>query len=330
MANISITSACNRDCAYCFAGTRAGAAGRAAGHMPVHRFEAALDFLERSGITEVRLLGGEPTLHPDFGAIVDMVVSRGLSLVLFSGGLIPESALKTIESLPAASASLLLNVAAPLPGQPLEPARIEEVCRRLGARVMLGVTIDSPAIRLEPLLDAIERHGLYRSVRLGLAQPSAWAANTYLHPRHYPEVGRRVADFALAAHARGVSLDFDCGWVPCMFAEGTMARLGSAAGNIGARCNPVLDLLPDGRVISCYPLAPLGSLALQPGLDAQRARAYFQIRRERSGPCLLTPDCDGCEWLANDACGGGCLSAALLRRRSGVSVAASWRVRGDS
>ena len=37
---------------------------------------AALDLLERSGVTEARLMGGEPTLHPDFSSVVQMVLER--------------------------------------------------------------------------------------------------------------------------------------------------------------------------------------------------------------------------------------------------------------
>ena len=329
MANISITTACNRDCAYCFARGAEVRVVRPEAHMPLAVFEAALDFLERSGIPEVRVLGGEPTVHPGFERIVDMVVSRGLSLVLFSGGLMPEPALRKLESLPESAASVLLNTPVPLPGRPFEPARIDDVCRRLGPRVMLGVTIDTPADRLEPLHDAIDRHGLHRSVRLGLAQPAWGASNTYLHPRHYPEVGRRVAVFARVARRRGVGLEFDCGWVPCMFPDGAVADLGPDTASIGARCSPVLDLLPDGRFISCYPLARLGSLELRSDLDAGGARAYFEARRAGAGPRFLSADCDGCEWRAGGTCDGGCFSAALLRRRDGrLAEAAGWRAHG--
>ena len=54
MANISITLACNRDCAFCFARAEAAVARGPSPHMPLPRFEAALDFLARSGIAEVR------------------------------------------------------------------------------------------------------------------------------------------------------------------------------------------------------------------------------------------------------------------------------------
>ena len=315
MANISITLACNRDCAFCFARAEAVLTPGPSPHMPLPRFEAALDFLARSGIPEARLLGGEPTLHPEFGRIVDMVASRGASLVLFSGGIIPEAALKRLESLPASSVSILINTRPPLKGRPLEPARLDEVCRRLGTRAMLGVTIDSPSIRLDPLVDAIDAYGLHRRVRLGLAQPSAGNGHAYLHPRHYAEVGRRVAAFAAVARRRGVGLEFDCGWVPCMFPDGDLDPLGPAASGIGRRCGPVLDLLPDGRFVSCYPLSGLGTLSLGPGLDAARARSYFEARRGEAGPCFIQPECDTCDRRLAGSCGGGCLSAALLRRR---------------
>ncbi len=315
MANISITLACNRDCAFCFARAAAAVAPGPSSHMPLQRFEAALDFLARSGIPEARLLGGEPTLHPGFGRMVDMVAARGASLVLFSGGVVPEAVLKRLESLPASSVSVLINTRPPLEGRPLEPARLDEVCRRLGARAMLGVTIDSPSIRLDPLADVIDAYGLHRRVRLGLAQPSAGNGHAYLHPRHYAEVGRRVAGFAGVARARGIGLEFDCGWVPCMFPDGDLDPLGQSSSDIGRRCGPILDLLPDGRFVSCYPLAGLGSLSLEPGLDAPRARAYFEARRAEAGPCFVRPECDTCERRLAETCGGGCLAAALLRRR---------------
>jgi len=327
MANISITTACNRDCAFCFAARTENGARRPVRHMPLPRVEAALDFLGRSGVSEARLLGGEPTLHPDFGRVVDMVVARGFGLVVFSGGLVPEPALKKLETVPVSAVSLLLNAVPSGLGRPLEPARLEEVCRRLGPRVTLGVTIDSPAIQLPSLLDAIDRCGLRRTVRLGLGHPAIGAANSYLRPRQYPEVGRRVTEFVLLARERDVSVEFDCGWVPCMFPDGALATLGHGADSLGSRCSPVLDLLPDGRFISCYPLASLGSIVLHPGLDARNAREYFQDRREKTGPCFLGPDCDGCGWRARGECGGGCLSAALLRRRTGrLSVAVARRV----
>ena len=67
MANISVTAICNLRCDYCFARAALDGCSQSAPHMPLSVYERVLGFLERSGINQVRLLGGEPTLHPQRG-----------------------------------------------------------------------------------------------------------------------------------------------------------------------------------------------------------------------------------------------------------------------
>jgi hypothetical protein len=231
--------------------------------------------------------------------------------------MIPERALARLEQLPSNTLTVLLNVISPETARPQELLRQEAVLRRLGNRVVLGVTIDSPAVQIGFLLEMIEEYDLARWVRLGLAHPTLNGSNAYLHPRHYPEVGRRVTDFGLQALAKGVRLDFDCGWVPCMFPDGALAALGKTSDDVGLRCNPILDLMPDGQMISCYPLAKHGTTGLTPDRDAQQLRAHFVMRQEPDRKFMLYRECEECGWRARGECTGGCLSASLgrLRRR---------------
>jgi hypothetical protein len=322
MANISLTATCNRACAFCFAEDAMAAHGRDAKLMSSERFEAALDFIVRSNIHEARLLGGEPTLHPEFEDLIARVRTRGLRLLVFSGGLIPERSLRALERIPSPDLAVLLNVIPFETGTPRELARQEDVFRRLGDRVIPGVTIDSPAVRIGYLLDAIDQYGLARSVRLGLAHPALDGHNAYLHPRHYPEVGKRVTEFGLAARSRGVELDFDCGWVPCMFPDGALAALGKGPGEVGLRCNPILDLLPDGSFVSCYPLATHAKADLTTDCDAASLRAQFSARQSIDRPVMLYRECETCAWRERGECTGGCLSASLRRlRRRDFAVA---------
>ena len=308
MANLALTSTCNRSCGFCFAAdSMASRNGEA--HMSLATVEAAFDFLDRSSVPEARLLGGEPTLHPQFNAIVDRALVRGLQVLVFTGGFIPELALRRLEAVPADRLAVLLNVIPPDAERSSATARQDEVLRRLGRRVMLGVTIDSPGVQLGFLLDLIDRFDLARSVRLGLAHPSMTGGNTYLHPRHYAEVGRRTSAFGLDALARGVALSFDCGWVPCMFPDGALEALGLTAKEMGLRCSPILDLLPDGRFISCYALAAHATEALAG--DAQSVRARFAARQQADRAFMLFKTCAACEWRARGACTGGCLSGSL-------------------
>ena len=211
--------------------------------------------------------------------------------------------------------SLLLNVIEPTTENGRETARQDVVLRRLGRRVTLGVTIDSPAVRLGFLLELIESYDLARIVRLGLAHPTLNGSNTHLHPRHYPEVGRRVSEFGFMAMERGVRLDFDCGWVPCMFPEGALEALGKGPDEVGLRCSPILDLLPDGQVISCYPLSSHAATELPPARDANSLRQHFVERQQPDRGFMLYRECESCGWRARGECTGGCLSASLGRLR---------------
>lgn len=314
MANLSLTATCNRSCSFCFAAesmeTHEGNT-----YMPLEIVESAFDLLGRSNIPEARLLGGEPTLHPGFDTIVDRALARGFRVVVFSGGLIPPRALRKLESLTPDQAMVLLNVIPPGTGRASEEARQRHVFERLGRRVVLGVTIDSPAVDLWFLLDLIERFDLARTVRLGLGHPILAADNAHLHPRHYPEVGRRTTEFGLAARDRGITLSFDCGWVPCMFPPGSMAMLGLTEQEVGLRCSPILDLLPNGSFVSCYPLAAHASEPLAAHENTASVRDAFIRHQEPDRPFMLYKECGPCEFRARGACSGGCLAASLRRTR---------------
>ena len=87
MANLSITNVCNRRCVYCFANDSKSELGKT--YMEEGVYDAALNYLQRSGIKQVRLLGGEPTLHPAFISMVNKALERDFTICLFTNGLMP-------------------------------------------------------------------------------------------------------------------------------------------------------------------------------------------------------------------------------------------------
>lgn len=310
MANISLTTACNRDCACCFARAERRSA---VSHMTVETFVRALDFLERSGIHEARLLGGEPTLHPLFVELAEMALARGLRVLVFSNGLMPEPVLRRLESAPPERVAVLLNVSERDPGQ-------AAALRRLGPRVTLGFNIHAPAFDVAFLLEWICGFGLSPGLRFGLAHPAVRESNVWLHPRQYSAVGERLARFAREAAGAGVRISFDCGFVPCMFPGGDLKAVDPAS-DAGMRCSPVLDLLPDGRIISCYPLADVACAPLPEQETADTVRRRFAAKLEPYRRLGVYRECAGCAWRESGRCAGGCLAAALqrLRRRAALS-----------
>ncbi|MDD4308832.1 MAG: radical SAM protein, partial [Candidatus Cloacimonetes bacterium] len=64
MANIAITSVCNRNCCYCFTGDKSSDNAKLSQFIPSDVFEKAVNILAASNQNQIRLIGGEPTLHP--------------------------------------------------------------------------------------------------------------------------------------------------------------------------------------------------------------------------------------------------------------------------
>jgi hypothetical protein len=324
MSNISITQRCNRGCTYCFAEDVMKSTPGAGAFMNWEEFEESLNFLERSGITEATLLGGEPTIHPHFCEMVDRALARGFRVLVLSGGIIPEKSLVHIEEAAPGHVAVMLNVVPP--GETFsqrERDKQAEVMRRIGPQVALGLNIDHPATPLNFLLEWIDAFSLERVLRLGLAHPIAGGHNAFLHARDYPEVGRRVTEFAFRAREASVHIEFDCGWVPCMFPNGALAELGITPQQVGLRCNPILDVLPGRQTISCYPLASLAREPLPADKDAAWLAGRFAERISPYRPMMLYRHCASCDWLARGECTGGCVAGSMRRLRTAESTTRS-------
>ena len=82
LAIVEINSACNLACPVCFA----DAADHSGDHLPLATIERMLDALvESEGEPDlVQLSGGEPTLHPDFFAILDACKARPIRHVMIN------------------------------------------------------------------------------------------------------------------------------------------------------------------------------------------------------------------------------------------------------
>jgi radical SAM protein with 4Fe4S-binding SPASM domain len=311
MSNLSITTRCNQNCPYCFAGDSRGAIGSAT-MMSRETFLRAVEYLRRSKIRQVRLLGGEPTLHPDFAWMTETAIAEGFDLLVFSNGLMSEAIVRHLEEVPDDRLCILLNTLDPVRGITSNVRRQRAVMQRLRKRVMLGVNIYTRGQPLDHLLDNIEAFELKREIRVGLAQPLLTRQNRYLHPKFYLDVGKALVDFHHRAAQRGIRLGADCGFVPCMFPPQAWDSLEDLLERSGRCCHPNLDLLPDGRFISCYPLHDLKQIPLDEATTAEELIRQFEQARSGVRELGVFPFCRDCP-LFGQRCNGGC--AAMKMRR---------------
>ena len=320
MANLAVAGVCNLRCPYCFAGSYlAVSRDHSTAFIDMATFEQRLDFLARSGIPEARLIGGEPTLHPDFPALVAAARARGLRISVFSHGLMPRRALDCLAALPADACAVLVNMNAgrAAGANPAELDRRRATLKRLGPRATPGFTIYRPDFELADLLSIVLDTGCRPAIRLGLAQPMLAGGNAYLHPKQYPAAGARIAAFACDAAAAGVALQFDCGFVRCMFSDGDIEMLGRAGSDFACRCSPILDLDLAGMASHCFPLT---GIVQTPIGEGEAAGALREALAGQTVPYRLAgiyPRCSSCGEKARGACTGGCLAATMRRFRGG-------------
>jgi len=310
MANLSITTVCNKRCVYCFAYDTRIELGKTC--IDNETYGKALDYLERSGLKKVRLLGGEPTLHPAFTLMASMALDRGFDIMLFTNGLMTDRVLDYLVSLPEKRLSILLNTIHPAENNRKGIRRQIEVMEKLGPVIIAGINIYSANQEYDYLLDYINKYDLKKEIRMGLAHPVLSRKNVFLHPKEYKKIGYRIALFKLEAKRYGVMLGFDCGFVPCMFPDEYFELLSGELRRAGTRCHPIIDLLVDGSFIACYPLNDLIRVKINDKLHAKELIRDFETALLLYKDIGIYPHCTSCQ-LFGTRCNGGCMSNRIKR-----------------
>jgi MoaA/NifB/PqqE/SkfB family radical SAM enzyme len=81
--DVYITSQCNRRCTYCFLPAEFFSSGA---RMDMERFAGIVTWSQRHGVREITLLGGEPSLHPSFAAMVSYAATHHFEVRVVTNG----------------------------------------------------------------------------------------------------------------------------------------------------------------------------------------------------------------------------------------------------
>lgn len=288
--------------------------------LSVDDFRRRLGFLRASGIGQVRLLGGEPTLHPEFPVLVALALEGGFSLMVFSHGLMPRRALDCLLEVPEDRSTVLVNLTAArtVRGPTEAEARWRRrTLERLGRRAMVGVNLATLPFDGTAVLRVVRETGCRPSVRVGIALPVLDGDNLYLPPKRYRAAGRQLVHFIRKAISVGVGVECDCGWVPCMFSPSEHDLLRRLGWQGAWHCGPILDVDLDGRVLHCFPLARLGR-RWEKGDTASALRSELDAEGAPYRSAGLFPECQDCGYRHRGVCRGGCLAAVRRRFRPAV------------
>jgi hypothetical protein len=315
--NLIVNDTCNRACPYCFARSKVGLSDgpvRPDGKdISLDNFERFLEFQVRSGMPQLRLLGGEPTLHPEFLEFLRRAHDRGLDTLVFSNGLWPRKIQDGVLSIPLAEwkVKFIFNVNEPHLQPAAQWAHVRESMKIAGPQGGCGFNIYREDFDLQFIPDLIDAAGMSRDLRLGLASPIVGAENSFLDTQRLKAAGVRLVDQLCKLEQRNVLASFDCGFPLCMFSEESLGSLVLNSYGFKSVCGYPIDVGPDLTAWPCFPLSDCENVRMLDFQNAAGLRAHFAKRLAGFQRMGTTDECLTCKFIHRQQCCGGCVARTL-------------------
>lgn len=314
MANILVTARCNRRCTFCFAQRRISEMIQEKDkglNMSREDIRYTMDFMERTDERALRLLGGEPTLHPEFVDIVNEALARHFHIHVFTNAMMSKEIADFLASLPKDRLSILCNISPQANDTERQISLRNYALDRLGDRVTLGITVTEPEFDYEFLLDHIRRFKLRKSIRIGVAQPIVGKDNVYLKTSDYRAAGRSIANMARACVKSDVLIGFDCGMTLCMFSEEELGVLATSSEGYSSLCDPIIDIGPNLDVWHCFPLSEVLMTNMRHFKTRREMVNYYRMLITPYKNLGCRPECLRCDYKRRGQCFGGCMAHAM-------------------
>lgn len=212
-----LTDRCQLDCDHCLRDP-----AKHPVDLPLERAIEVLDRTRELGFDRVSLTGGEPTLHPQFPALLDAIATRGFCWDMVSNGVRFSRVMEWLDEVPA-RATACRGITFSLDGATdathdaiRGPGQRREVLEAMALCVALGVPFDLSAAlhaRNAHELEALAREGVAlgaSTVRFAMTQPTGTALDDDL--RLPPETWRELAAHAQRLVAEGLPVTLAEGW----------------------------------------------------------------------------------------------------------------------
>ncbi len=317
--NVMFTSYCNQECPYCFGqDAMYGAGGKKKSDREISRenLQFVLKFIKRSGESRINIIGGEPTLHPQFKQRYMQIEKAGMSIMIFSNCVMEEDIaifLSKRESL----VDILLNIREPREYSAGDWNKILTTLRHI-KKVTLSFRIYHLGFNVRFLFDLIDEFKLNRSINFAPALSSLDRKTKYLTLNKYKEMGREMVIWSRESKKRKISWYSDAGFILCGFSKKDLEELCKNVKFIPmVNCPAAVEVRPNLEVQRCFGMWSKkneGTISLKRFSTVQEAHRYFNI-------CSLVikqrykalKECKDCVHFHNATCGGGCLVHILKK-----------------
>lgn len=288
--------------------------------MPMESVRKVIAFLKKSNYPVFRAIGGEPTIHPQFGEIVELALIEGFRIDLFSNATWKPEYNSLFDRISPNRLLFLLNIDHPDNySRPLW-TRIERNLGFLSGR--RGVSFSFNIFEQEPqykyVLDLAEKYKV-RAIRLSFSLPVIGIENACLPLEGYKAMAPFVMRFVHECEEQGVSVQLDNAVPPCIFdyaQAGELLLKGIFDLQRNSRCKPIVDIGPDLSTWYCFCLSKLFHRHLDDFENLEQARSYYRAAvRPYQQQIFPLDECEYCSYRHLWDCQGGCLTFSIEERR---------------
>ncbi len=330
MANIMLNTVCNLGCPYCFARSLVHPDSEENREHPdnitLEDFQKALNFaVHDRKDARIGIIGGEPTLHPDFREIMKTMFfdDRVTKITVFTNGLEID---RHISELLHPKVGMLVNLNPPERIGEDKFSRIIENLDKLirgyhmWHRVTLGINMSGANFPYRYVLETLERYGM-NHVRTSIVVPNREEMRQMDPLEYFKSMKPYVFEFFAELKKRNIMPTYDCNYMPpCILSDEELKWLKSfwdlekKAGrycNIAdySKCGPVLDILPSLKAVRCFGLSYKEQVPIDSFKNIGELKDYFyNVYDAYAFKVHVSNQCRRCPAALKMRCMGGCIA----------------------
>ena len=311
MANIAIVNYCNLKCKYCFADDMIQEEAQS---MSLDDFRKILSFIARTPKNHIGIIGGEPTLHPQFIDILKEVNKYCLEVntgaTLFTNGIELDQFVPYIGE----RIGMLINCNTPeyqsTESFNKQRATLDHLYELawFDNRANCGCNIYPGCTDYSYIWDIVDRYHL-NHLRTSVVSPAACYESWRKDKEGYYNYMKPIfLKFCEDACKHNCKLNIDCGHIPmCYFDKDETDLVNSICDNCNNDfCSPVVDINPNFKATACFgSYDPVDIRDFDNLLELERylliKKSYPKVEANCTGKCTT------CKRYKLLQCQGGCL-----------------------
>jgi len=264
--NLLITNYCNQTCSFCFA-KKEMSNKTITGNMSHSNFKKLISLMPRDSqsVKSLKILGGEPTLHPQISNLITTGLRKFQQIQIFTNGIFSNKLCQSFQSF-VPRLSFTFNIMTPgflynMKTKKIVTENIIKLSKK--TEVALSLTIDPNTVS-EYLMHLIPKVILnnINHYRIGLSNPIADQKNYYFFS-DFPKIGNNLSllvDLIIKVNHKSKFL-LNCGFTRCMFSRKQLDKLKKNGVELnGWGCfgkSSSMDVNPDLRAFHCFPLSTI-------------------------------------------------------------------------